>query len=441
MKARWRIRRRVLACAVALVATGCTAVPAQPVESAPTETRAAVGGPIDVANLPRIPWEGGPDYYRQFPQAAAEGWTNPAFFPVAVWFESVLTPADVARDRAIGLNTYMELTPNSDVDLIRRNGMTAITSTRLQGAGDETVGWLLSDEPDMWGGPGDAPWTGKYPGYGDVCSPASAKCGFTVLRTLGGNFPPDGRMRYVNYGKGVYLWYSDDQAAAFVNNFTHIVSTDIYWYTDPNICSEALRYRSMDPVSCRVAANYGLVVDRGRELDALDGKRQPVFGFVEDGLPFTDGNHVITGDEMQGAVMNSLIHEARGIIYFNHNFSGNCQTQHVFREPCGELVRPAAKKVNAQIAQLAPVLNTQSYQYVFNRRLDTMLKSLDGSYYVFAMVGRGTPPGTFDLTLPPGLDVSSAEVLFEDRTVPVVGGRMSDEFAAEYTYHVYKITP
>src|SRR5512142_2043004 len=85
---------------------------------------AAPGG----LGLPMIPWEGGPAYYASFPVARAAGWTDPGFFPIGVWFESVLTQADVDLDKAAGLNTYVELTSNSDIDLIRRNGMFAIPS-------------------------------------------------------------------------------------------------------------------------------------------------------------------------------------------------------------------------------------------------------------------------------------------------------------------------
>lgn len=421
---------------LAMAMSGCSADVAPP---APPLSESAV--PPDISELSRVPWEGGPGYYQKFPQAVAAGWSDPNFFPVGVWYESVLTQSDVDKDRAVGLNSYFELTPNSDVDLLRRNRMTAVSSTQIPGAGDETVGWLLTDEPDMWAGPGDAPWTGEYPGYGEICEPASAKCGYTVLRELQGRFPQDGRMRYANYGKGVFLWYTDAEVAAFVNDFTQVVSTDIYWYTDPNICGEAERFLSLSPALCRLAANYGAVIDRQRELDSLDGKRQPIFGFVENGLPFTKGGgRAITGDQLKGAVMNSLIHEARGILYFNHNFEGDCQTQHVFREPCGDLVRPAATQVNKQIAELAPVLNTQSYEYVLNPQLDSMLKSHDGFHYVFAMVGRGNPaPGTYEMTLPNGIDATHAEVLFENRTVPISEGRISDGFEAESSYHIYKI--
>ena len=42
-------------------------------------------------------------------------------------------------------------------------------------------------------------------------------------------------MRYNNYGKGVMFWETNAQAARFVNDFQQVVSTDIYWFTDPNV--------------------------------------------------------------------------------------------------------------------------------------------------------------------------------------------------------------
>jgi hypothetical protein len=438
-----KLGRRTTAIALALVAAaGCTTSTGGGPTARDAAPSTASNAVPTVTELPRIPWEGGPSYYKAFPQAVESGWTDPSFFPVGVWFESVVEPSDVEEDRAIGLNTYVELTANSDRDLVRRGGMTSISSFQPT-AGAETVGWLLTDEPDMWAGPGSEQWTGSEPGKGEICSPAGAWCGYTVMSRLSAGFPNDGRLRYANYGKGVYFWQGDPDAARFVNEYTQVVSTDIYWYTDPNVCGEAERYRGLPPGQCRVAANYGAVIDRQRMLDAMDGRLQPIWGFVENGLPFNTGGRKITTQQMAGAVMSSLIHEARGIIYFNHNFQGDCMTQHVFREAkCDAGLRPATAELNRRIAELAPVLNTQSLAYTFNPDLDTMLKEKDGSYYVFAMPGHGAAPGAQALTLPAGLDASSAEVLFEGRTVPIgADRRMTDSFDEDYSYHIYKITP
>ncbi|GAA3448878.1 DUF4082 domain-containing protein [Dactylosporangium matsuzakiense] len=411
------------------------------VDLAFTATTTAAPSPSPTGNLARIPWEGGPSYYARFPSAAA--WNNPNFFPIGVWFESVLSTDDIAKDKAAGINTYVELTSNSDATLIRNAGMYALPSD-LPGAGSETVGDLLTDEADMNYGAGWDAWSGEE-GW-NTCQPIQdqgGKCGYTVMQHFSDAAARSGRMRYANYGKGVMMWESDQEAQVFINQFQELASADMYFYTDNNLCpTEAQNFLGIPPQFCRRSSSYGLVLDRLRALDGLDGKRKPIYGFVEDGHPFTESNWpTITGDQIAGAVMNSLIHEARGIIYFNHNFGGACHSQHVLRDNCGAAVRPKVTETNQRITTLAPVLNTQSYQYSFNTSLDTMLKRYDGSYYVFAMPGRTGGTGAQTLTLPSGVSASSVEVLFEDRSVAVTGGRFTDTFANEYTYHVYKITP
>ena len=87
------------------------------------------------------------------------------------------------------------------------------------------------------------------------------------------------------------------------------------------------------------------------------------------------------------------------------------------------------------------MLNSQSCLWKFNPALDTMLKADNGSFYIFAMPGRTGGTGEQKLTLPKGLAGATAEVMFENRTVPVSGGTITDTFAKEFSYHIYKITP
>ena len=144
--------------------------------------------------------------------------TDASYFPIGVWFESVLSQADVDRDKDVGLNTYVVLTTNSSLSLLRANGMGAFVQQdqwlASAALGSETPGWLLDDEIDMEMSP-DA-------GYAEV------------LRLLG-TLPADGRLRFNNYGKGVMFWETDAQAARYVNA-VHLASNDIYWFTDPNVC-------------------------------------------------------------------------------------------------------------------------------------------------------------------------------------------------------------
>ena len=90
-----------------------------------------------------------------------------------------------------------------------------------------------------------------------------------------------------------------------------------------------------------------------RQLDALDGKRQPIWGFVEEGWPFTqtaaEGARAITPPEMRAAVWQSIIAGARGIVYFNHSFGGPCLTHHINRDPCYRAIQAELTRTNSQI--------------------------------------------------------------------------------------------
>lgn len=400
---------------------------------------------VAFSHLDRIPWEGGPSYYQQFSKTDGS-WTDPNFFPVGVWYESVLTQADIDKDKSYGLNTYFELTSQSNLSLVGSNGMNAVISDTEMGSGSETKGWLATDEPDMGWGAGNGPYD---PETNKCMTEGVYDCGYTLMEYLLDLLPKDdGRLAYTNYGKGVLFWQNDQQASQFVNGYTTATSADLYFYTDLNLCvgdengNEAENFIGIETSDCRRAASYGWVLDRMRYLDSLDGKRQPIYAFVENGHPFTyEASTAITADEMAGAVMSSLIHEARGIIYFNHNFGGDCISQHNFRDGCYPENTAKATEINAHIKQLAPVLNTQSYNYSFNPNLDTMLKKLGNSYYIFAMQGQGAANGSYDLKLPSGINASSAEVMFENRSVTITDGKITDSFPEEYSYHIYKITP
>ncbi|NRQ32513.1 hypothetical protein HII36_11780 [Nonomuraea sp. NN258] len=405
--------------------------------SGPSPTGAGQG-----PKLPLVPWEGGPAYYGGFGATAAAGWADPSFFPIGVWLESVVEPQDAPDDKALGITTYVGLTSTSNAQFVRDNGMAALTNKPLAGHGKETVGWVIDDEPDMWAGAGDAEWTGNHPGEGPLCVPEDQGCGYTVMKKQKGRLPKDDRPHYANYGKGVMIWQTEPEAGKFVNDYTDIISADVYWYTSNGICEEAKTYLNLPLDQCRLSANYGALIDKLRRLDAQDGRLQPIFAVIEVGWPGADDRREIEPQELAGAVMNSLIHEARGIVYFNHNFGGPCQSQHVLRDTCGDRIRPTVVELNKRVKQLAPVLNSQSYKHRFSDRLDTMLKYHQGAYYVFSMLGRGEKPGAHALTLPAGMRASQAEVLFEGRTVPIDGtGKFVDTFEAEYSYHIYKITP
>jgi hypothetical protein len=372
--------------------------------------------------------DGGQDYYSQFSNSLP---SDPNYFPLGVWFESVVSQADVNRDKDAGLNLYVLLTGNSNLSLVRRNDMRAILqqeewrTNQTAINSPAVVGWAIFDEIDMQQGPSQ---------------------GYTTLNNILAQLPNDGRIRYNNYGKGVMFWETNGQAERFVNDFQQVVSDDIYWFTDARVAGSSEGGKllnggsSLTPTQTLRAANYGYTIDRMR---ALDTTHKPIWGFVEVCWPFTEtaaqGARSIEPTEVRGAVWHSIIAGARGIIYFNHSFGGPNHSYHCLREPAYAAMRAAVKSTNQLITQLAPVLNAPFADGFVSAgpSVRMMAKFHRNEYYVFAGSkenAASTP--TFSLS---GVDSGTATVLGEDRTIPISNGRFSDHFADGNAIHIYRI--
>lgn len=395
------------------------------------EQRKSLQIPVSIREV-----DGGPNYYARFQNSLP---TTAEFFPIGIWQESLTDPSDSPRDSSIGINVYVDLTSNSEPSLAAAQHSYALVSAPLSGG----AGKVLSDEVDMWAGAGTAEWTGAGPGSGQACRPPGQGCGFTIQRELLKGVP-ETTLAYANYGKGVTFWQSPQEAAVFVNEFPDLVSADNYWFTDPNICGpseggSALGGGGLLPTEkCRLAANYGWTVEKIRTLISPSGSK-PVWGFVEVGHPFGEEDApTITGEELRAAVWSSLIHGARGIVYFNHNFGGPCPTQHLLREPCGDYIRPHVSAINTQLKALAPVLNAPFLDgaTIATGPVDHSTKLLNGEVFVFAGANKAAGgAATFQLQC----GGSSAVVLDENRKVPVINGSFTDTFANGNAVHLYRI--
>jgi hypothetical protein len=387
--------------------------------------------------------DGGEHYYDKFKNSFP---TSPDFFPLGVWFTDTTSPEEIASDRALGLNTYVMLTPDSNVQLIKDSGMFALPDAPSH----YSAGQLLTDEADMWAGPGDSPWTGEmgtgaerqetYP-----CIPDYAQCGYTVMMELRDKVAPN-VLAYANYGKGVTFWQSRKQAERFVNDFQHATSADNYWFTDPYICEAyeggVLKNNGEDalsPAECRLAANYGLTTRHVRSL-VHPWASMPVWNFVELGHPFKEEEGgTITTQQMRAAVWSSIINGARGIVYFAHNFGGPCRSYNLLRDHCGDAIRADLTAVNQQIGRLAPVLNAPFLDGYARSDgpVDLAVKRYDGSNYLLVGATRNEPSDA-TITLSCG-NADSAEVIDENRTVPITNRSFHDTFADGNAVHLYRI--
>ena len=408
--------------------------------------------------------DGGPKYYARFSDGLP---SDPSYFPIGVWFESVTSQRDIDLDKDAGLNTYLALTANSDVGLVRSNGMHAIIQSFEFTSAKALNGWFLADEFDMLYGP---------------------STGYDQVQQRADEAPDDGRMRYSGYGKGVLFWETDAEAAQFVNNYQDVVQADAYFFTDNDVCDPSQAGGEPGIVKandCHVAANYGWIIDRLQGLISPAGSK-PVWAVVEVGHPFSEADWPsITPPQIRAAVWQSIIAGARGIIYFNHSFGGPNQTQHALREPPYAAERAVVKATNAQITELAPVLNSPTVRSGWSQGPGTTVmvkwaegqkakkgcksekgkgkkkckkargkakqanakngckpkkgrkcKKAKGYLYVFAG-SQGSPvEGRFSL---PCVGDTEAEVIGENRTIPVRKGFFSDHFADANAIHIYRI--
>jgi hypothetical protein len=410
--------------------------------------------------LSLAPVDGGAKFYARFSQGLP---TSPSYFPISVWFESVLSQADIDKDRDAGLNTYLVLTANSNLGLIRSNGMQAIVGSDL-GEHRAIRGWFLADEVDMTHGP---------------------STGYAEMQRVADATPNDGRVRYSGYGKGVLFWETDAEAARFVNNYQDIVQADAYFFTDNDVCDSSQAGGEPGIVEtdrCHVASNYGWIIDRLQSLVSPPGS-EPVWAVVEVGHPFSEADWPsITPPQIRAAVWQSIIAGARGIVYFNHSFGGPNPTQHALREPAYLPQRSVVRATNAQITHLAPVLNSPTVSSGWSQgtgttamvkwdtggkspkkkckskrgmkkkhcktkakakkaakkrcRSEKKCKKAKGHLYVFAGPKGSSVQGKFSL---PCVRDPKAAVVGENRTVPVRNGSFRDHFADGNAIHIYRV--
>jgi hypothetical protein len=115
--------------------------------------------------------DGGPGYFSQFANSLRSA---PSFFPIGVWMQGVHEPNPIPLDKEAGINVYVGLEPNSNLELVENGGMFVIpqadewlgeeTGNIVTGYGNSAanVGWLLWMKIDMVAGPHDGDSTLKH---------------------------------------------------------------------------------------------------------------------------------------------------------------------------------------------------------------------------------------------------------------------------------------
>lgn len=409
------------------------------------------GGGGDALSLSRIAWEGGPDYYTvaqsgaKMTKAEAAGWSDPSFFPIATW----LSPAENVADlQAVGINVMVgsDSDPSHDPpSTATAAGMFVIPQSNEWSVSDIgtdplVVAWHVEDEPELFM---------TLSEYQAIVADVRSR--------------NDGRFVHTNFAQVIlntFWWENLGDDAFAVPDFA---SVDHYYYTAQNVRenttqppAEGWTLGTSDTLAKRSAA-YGWAVGRMR---TLGGSGKPYWNYIETQLPFLTVDNgvrnIILYAQIKGAVWASLIHEARGILYFQQNGfydqtgapttdpnTGTTPNDNLFSLIDGDAaLRTYVTGINAKIASLAPVLNTQSYVWSFGASgVDTMLKAPgDGFAYIFAGIALGGATGSKTFSLPPEVTGTSVEVV-EGTGGPltVTSGSFSYTFANEYSVFIGKV--
>lgn len=395
----------------------------------PTENTARAGNaaaPTSLEELPRVPWDGGPEYWRKFAKAARAGWTNPSFFPIGVFFGR---PDHAGHLKELGINVFQAVEHNAPLAVATAEGIFCIPQDEFNpseiGEDPLVVGLLAHDECDMGLGCG---------GENTQESLANMRRQVDALRAR-----DDGRFINANYSKGVLetFW-----ARGTMGNFMSVVdcaSVDNYAYTSP-ATQQAVEASPHWPKGVPVAraATYGWLMDRMRAFQATPGV-QPNWMLVETAMPYLSesGAVTITPEQIEGACWSAIIHEARGIVFFQHNNDGINGNYSLVESPLDR--RERVRSITSGIHAMAPVLNTQSYEWDFGRDTDTMMKVYEGAAYLFASLAVGTEPGARIFKLPAFFTAATLDVVGEERTIAIFDYTFTDEFSFEFTHHTYRI--
>lgn len=380
--------------------------------------------PALLSSLAVIPFHSVFAQQENFP--SARFMDQPDVFPVGVWLQD---PINAVRYKTIGINFYAGLwdgpTKRQLMQLQAANMSVFAPQNDLalqEKYRNIIAGWMMPDEPDN----------------------AQARTG----GGLGPPVPPDFLLQHyqemkardpkrpilLNLGQGVAWdqWHGRGTRTNHPEDYedyvraADILSFDIY------------------PVSHRDAAIRGRLDYVARGVDRLigwSGGRKPVWSVIE-ASRVSNPEITPTGDQVRSLVWLSIIHGAKGIIYFVHEFVPTFVEASLLDNLA---LRDAITAINQRLQSLAGVLKSEnlldavSVKPVSNayNHVSALVKQDDCHLYIFAG-SLSKFPAEVSFSLPEGLNTDRIEVLDEARDLSPDTRSFRDNFGP-YATHLYKI--
>jgi len=366
------------------------------------------------------------------PFASAQGnpysqWTfgppaNPKFFPIGVWLQS---PGHAQEFKNIGVNIFIGFYGNLDAASMSTLGSLKMPVVPTQNSVGLTSpersriwGWDQIDEPD------NAQPNGRG-GYGPCITPSAIVSSYAAIKANDKASPV-----FLNFGRGASIAGYNGRGSCTGNTAYYpqaiaggdIISFDIYPVANYNGQLQLVPNGVDNLKTWAAQCNCG---------------NKAIWNVIET-TPF-NGGATPSPAQIKTEVWMSLIHGSQGIVYFVHVLSPKFREDGIFSYPASV---QAVKAIDAQIASLAPVLNSATVRndtHVSSSAagvaIDTMEKNYGGSKYIFAVaMTNSSTIGTFTI---PGNPTATVTVLGENRQIGMKNGQFQDSFAG-YGVHLYQ---
>ena len=333
--------------------------------------------------------------------------SSPDYFPIGVWLQS---PENASRYAAAGINLYVALwqgPTEKQLAALKAAKMRVVCEQNAVGLAhkdDPTIAaWMHGDEPDNAQAVTD-PVTGKK-GWGPCVPPQKIVDDYKKLREKDPTRPI-----LLNLGQGVANdgWKGRGAGAKLSDYETYVQGGDIV---------------SFDVYPVASGLPMGLVPKGVDRLVGWTGGKKLVWSCLE--CTRIDGKTKATPRQVRNETWRAIIHGARGLIYFVHQFQPKFNGHALLDDP--EMLA-SVTATNKQIRALAAVINDPRGKRSTRPGVELLTVEHQGANYIFA-AATGNTPVTVELD-----PCGHIEVLGEGRTVSV-----SDTLAPD-DVHLYRVT-